>query len=109
MKAKRYHKSGLEPGNVDLDLNNRDLVSKFYAQRNIYLTGITLLLGLIMISTYNLIGKLLAAKNESADLSKIDSVSHIKDQSKIESLDAEISSLNKKIAVAQLKLDSMKL
>ncbi|KAJ2482459.1 Endoplasmic reticulum transmembrane protein 3 [Coemansia sp. RSA 2320] len=37
-------------------------VQQFYAQRNTYLTGITMFLGLILISTHSLIGQLIASE-----------------------------------------------
>ncbi|KAJ2657434.1 Endoplasmic reticulum transmembrane protein 3 [Coemansia sp. RSA 1199] len=41
-------------------------VQQFYAQRNTYLTGITMFLGLILISTHSLIGQLVENTSSSA-------------------------------------------
>ncbi|ORX67908.1 B-cell receptor-associated 31-like protein [Linderina pennispora] len=45
-------------------------VQQFYAQRNTYLTGITMFLGLILVSTYALIGQMLETDNQVDSLRK---------------------------------------
>ncbi|PVZ98220.1 hypothetical protein BB558_005775 [Smittium angustum] len=69
--------------------------TKVYAQRNIYLSGITLFLGLIMLSTFNLIRNILEASQE-LDKTKINAMGDAYSKSK-EKLDEKIKMLRKEL------------
>ncbi|OLY80648.1 Endoplasmic reticulum transmembrane protein 3 [Smittium mucronatum] len=74
------------------------MITMFYAQRNIYLTGITLLLGLIMVSTHKLIVELLEARSKVASASKLQGVSGLAEKSAINEKQKTINTLQDKLA-----------
>ncbi|KAI8324281.1 B-cell receptor-associated 31-like protein [Martensiomyces pterosporus] len=77
-------------------------VQQFYAQRNTYLTGITMFLGLILVSTHSLIGQILENESQVSTLkqeatsSKTSVDSAEKLQKQLEEARKEIEELSRK-------------
>ncbi|KAJ1914098.1 Endoplasmic reticulum transmembrane protein 3 [Mycoemilia scoparia] len=97
------NKGDNEGGSGRVVLDERTLsqvrANKFYAQRNFYLTGFTLLLGLILINTQSLLLEITSTKEEIKDLKKgksDSSASQALDSHKYESTAEELKQLKKR-------------
>ncbi|KAJ1949322.1 Endoplasmic reticulum transmembrane protein 3, partial [Linderina pennispora] len=75
-------------------------VQQFYAQRNTYLTGITMFLGLILVSTYALIGQMLETDNQVDSLRKEATTSKAKS--------GEVEKLEKQLVAALKEVEELK-
>ncbi|PVU94902.1 hypothetical protein BB561_002186 [Smittium simulii] len=77
----------------------------FYAQRNIYLTGFTLLLGLIMLATHTLIAELIETRTQVLDARKLNNIHAASDESIVANKQSEISALKEKLAKINKELE----
>ncbi|CEG67336.1 hypothetical protein RMATCC62417_03780 [Rhizopus microsporus] len=77
---------------------------KFYAQRNLYLTGFTLFLSLILERTSSLIVQMLK-REEELEFAKEEHVSTTQDQERLENMEATYKN---KIAALKLEVDELR-
>jgi len=84
-------------GAHDVRTETNQAARKFYAQRNMYLTGFTLFLSIILTRTFYILLDLLHIQGEFAELKKTSAPKVTRDQS------AEIASLKSELSALQAK------
>ncbi|KAJ2536162.1 Endoplasmic reticulum transmembrane protein 3 [Coemansia sp. RSA 1933] len=72
-------------------------VQQFYAQRNTYLTGITMFLGLILISTHSLIAQIVTNGNDAATVPRAVTSGPGSAKAEVEKLKGKLVDANKEI------------
>ncbi|PVV02266.1 hypothetical protein BB560_003283, partial [Smittium megazygosporum] len=107
LKTRRIQKDRHDNPIFDERLSSQRLVQMFYAQRNIYLTGFTLLLGLVMRSTYQLIVELLETKTELSNARVVKSVNSAASGSDLASKVSKIKELEKQLQEAQKEIERL--
>ncbi|KAJ1960043.1 Endoplasmic reticulum transmembrane protein 3 [Dipsacomyces acuminosporus] len=102
MRLRKVHQQKHSNKVFDEHLLCQQRVSQFYAQRNTYLTGITLFLGLILISTQSLIGQILESETQVTTLRQ-EATTSKSAKANVEALQEELDNAQKEIAELKRK------
>ncbi|QRV75115.1 hypothetical protein RhiJN_17832 [Ceratobasidium sp. AG-Ba] len=94
-------KTAAGAANVQTETNHA--AKKFYTQRNMYLTGFTLFLSLILTRTFYILLDLIHAQEQYAELKKLPFDQRTEGKPGAKDQSAEIADLKKKLAASEAK------